>query len=95
MIKLGLKTYVSLCLLLHSIGTWAQIDARGENRRGDTQNFSGIDETADNLFFHITAFDVVMFIVILAACYVYGKIWKGCTYMILILGIVFYLLLKL
>ena len=94
MTKLSIKTYALLCLLLNSIGALAQADSKDFHRRGETDDYSVMNETTDNLFFHFTTFDVVMFIVILVACYVYGKIWKGCTYLILVLAALFYFLLK-
>ena len=36
--------------------------------------------------------DVVMVVLLLVACYVFGKIWKGCSYLLLILAaLLFYM----
>ena len=38
----------------------------------------------------ITFDDVLTVVVLLVVCYVFGKIWKGCSYLILILAGIFY-----
>ena len=38
----------------------------------------------------ITFDDVLTVVLLLVACYVFGKIWKGCSYLILILAGIFY-----
>jgi hypothetical protein len=43
--------------------------------------------------FRIGTKDVIMVILLITACYVFGKIWRGCTYLILLLAAMFYYML--
>ena len=56
-------------------------------------DFSGLDEMVDYQPLHISFMDVMTVVGIVAACYVFGKIWKGCIYMIIVVAILFYYLL--
>ena len=93
--NLSLRLY----MLLLSAMTWLQSFAQDNdddgdisNRRGDYDEFS-MDGYMDYQPIHFRFSDVLMVIFLLVACYVFGKIWKGCTYLILIVAVVFYFLL--
>lgn len=53
----------------------------------------GLDDMEDLIEyrpFHISFSDVLMVVLLLVACYVFGKIWKGCAYLLLIFAALFY-----
>ena len=53
-----------------------------------------MDNLMDYRPFHIRFSDIVTCIIIVAACYVFGKIWKGCTYMIIALVFIYYFVIR-
>lgn len=84
-----------------SLQAWAQdsddidIDTDGTGRSQKTSD--DMDSMSDAVemmpSIHITFSDVLWVAFIILACYVFGKIWKGCTYLIIIVaGILYYLL---
>ena len=81
-------------MLLTSLGSLAarDDDMNTAVQRG-ADDLTGMDEMVDYQSFHISFTDILMVIVIIAACYVFGKIWKGCTYMIIAVSALFYFLL--
>ncbi len=42
--------------------------------------------------FHFDFFDILLFILLLVACYVFGKIWKGCSYLLLVIAAIYFYL---
>ena len=94
MTNISLRIYGLICLLFTGLGLWAQRDDMLETSQKAQDGFSSMDEFVDYQPFHITILDVVMVVLVLAACYVFGKIWKGCTYMILVLAALFYYMLR-
>ena len=75
-----------LCMLALQLSAIAQDDDEGPvGRVIETE-----PEETSNL--HITFDDVIMVVLLLVACYVFGKIWKGCSYLLLILAaLLFYM----
>lgn len=56
-------------------------------------DLSGFDEMVEYQPLNISFMDVLAVVAIVAACYVFGKIWKGCIYMIIVVAILFYFML--
>lgn len=42
---------------------------------------------------HIRFSDIMMLILVAFLCYVFGKIWKGCSYLIILIAVLFYFML--
>ena len=94
--KLTLRFWFFLCLLMGKVNMWAQRDYDGDDvtpkRGADIGNIFDMNVGADYEAFHFSIVDVLLVVLLIAACYVFGKIWKGCTYILLILaGLLFYL----
>ena len=70
--------------------TWAQDDLDVDDFTG-TRTLKGdhfeelFEEMEQVPRIHIRFSDIVWTIIIIASCYVFGKIWKGCTYLIIFL----------
>ena len=58
----------------------------GGKDTGDMDMLEDLDYTP----IRITFDDVLTVVLLLVVCYVFGKIWKGCSYLILILAGIFY-----
>ncbi|MBQ9667555.1 MAG: hypothetical protein IJV45_02240 [Prevotella sp.] len=43
---------------------------------------------------HFGMTEIMVVVLLLLACYVFGKIWKGCSYLILLIAAAFYFLLN-
>lgn len=43
---------------------------------------------------HFGLDDVLMVVMLLVCCYVFGKIWKGCSYLILLLAAAYFYFLR-
>ena len=93
-----LKAYLLLCSFAISLQTWAQADdddlspSRGGRSLGDD-----LEDMGGMMDYHPVRFgigDVITVVLLIVACYVFGKIWKGCSYLILIVAAVFYYLLR-
>lgn len=84
-----------------SLQAWAEdfddidSDTGGAGRsQKTTDDVDDMSEAIDMMpTIHITFSDVLWVAFIILACYVFGKIWRGCTYLILILVVIFYYLL--
>jgi hypothetical protein len=87
--RISLKIYLILCLALMRLQSWAQDDFDddfGGRSRGDIVPMDGMEGLEGYNRFHIRISDILLVVFLIAACYVFGKIWKGCTYMIIILA---------
>lgn len=38
--------------------------------------------------------DILMVILVVFSCYVFGKIWKGCSYLIILVAVLFYFFMR-
>jgi len=95
MTNLSLRLYALLLLVLNALGSWAQNGdlEPSSGRRGMEDTFaSTMEDASDYQSLHISFMDIVMVVLVLVSCYVFGKIWKGCTYMILVVAVAFYML---
>ena len=90
--QISLKIYFIICLALMHLRSWAQDDADDDIDVGGGGRIvmDGMEDFVDNRPFHIRFSDILMVVFLILACYVFGKIWKGCTYMILFLAVVYY-----
>jgi len=93
---LSLRLYMLLCSVAMWLRGFAQVgdddmDSRqGPRRVMDPEEMEGM---MDNSPLHFTITDVLMVVLVLGACYVFGKIWKGCSYIILLFAAIFYYML--
>ncbi|UKK53761.1 hypothetical protein [Prevotella sp. E2-28] len=94
------RIYTILCLWALRLQLWAQDDS-DENFASSTRreknemlDLEEMQEMVDSVPIHITLSDVLTIIFLVVCCYVFGKIWKGCTYIILILAAIIYSLNK-
>ena len=98
--NLSLRLYIFLSMMFWKIRLWAQDDeddfVRVPSRGGDSAaNPFDLDEAmADYHPIHISVSDIVMVVIVLVACYVFGKIWKGCSYLLLAFVALMYYLIK-
>lgn len=91
MTNISLRLYALLCLLLTYLSIWAQDDDDlSELVRKGTDDLTNMEEMVDYHPFHIRFSDILMVILLVAACYVFGKIWKGCIYLIIAVAVLFY-----
>ena len=56
----------------------------------DSDLTSMLDEEYPDWGIHITFSDVLTVVFVIVCCYVFGKIWKGCTYLIILLAVLYY-----
>ena len=94
---MSLKIYLSLCMLVLFLRSHAQtidIDdqARGRRGRDGQEELDGMDSYMDYQPLRFGIDDVIMVVLLLVACYVFGKIWKGCSYLLLIFAALVYYL---
>ena len=64
----------------------------GDDRRTLGDDMDMMDMDMDYPRFRLGFDDIFLIVVLLIACYVFGKIWRGCSYLILIAAAVFYYL---
>lgn len=94
-----LKVYLTILSLWSAVLAFAQGDDDDEAiggvgdmaRRGmDT----GLEEEMEEFhpFVSIGFSDIFMVLMLILACYVFGKIWKGCSYLLIIVAALFYYL---
>lgn len=98
--KISLRLYVLLCTAIMWLQSWAQDfgdDYDTIRRRRIDSNEDGLNDFDDYLEYqqiHITFSDVVTILLVILACYVFGKIWRGCSYLIIVLAAIFYYLAR-
>ena len=93
--NLFLRLYVILLSLAAGLRSWAQPD--DDDDFGGSRGGDALDDLDGYMDFQPIRFgidDVVLVVLLLVACYVFGKIWKGCSYLILILAALFYYLTR-
>jgi hypothetical protein len=81
-----LRLYTIVCLWMLRLQLWAQEEGGDDlslSRRGVDEEMLYSEEMLDYQPFHIRFSDILMVIFLIVCCYVFGKIWKGCVYMIL------------
>ena len=95
--NLQLRLYFLICTVLCWLKTFAQDedDDFGAEilKRGREIDELDFPEGMDYAPIHIRTSDVLFVIAVIVCCFVFRKIWKGCSYLIIIIGIIFYYLL--
>ena len=96
--RLSLRLYVLLITAASWLRAFAQEedddDDLGIMRRQDPDDMMSFEDYMDYQPFHIRFSDVMTILFILILCYVFGKIWKGCSYLILLLAVLFYFFIR-
>lgn len=99
--QLFYRVYVLLCIFVLRLRAVAQVADDDDvvdvmPGRGSGKDTSDMDMLEDMEFtpIRITFDDVLTVVVLLVACYVFGRIWKGCSYLILILAGIFYFVIR-
>ena len=95
--KISLRLYVLLCTAIMWLQSWAQDNVENDDMTGRRQIDSSEESIDDLLEYHqinITLTDVVNILLVILACYVFGKIWRGCSYLIIVLAAIFYYLAR-
>ena len=76
---------------------WAQLydgdETLVDRVKTDTIDDFELEEMVDYHAIHITLSDIIIVLLVVVSSYVFGKIWRGCTYLIIVLGVIFYMLL--
>ena len=90
--QISLRLYIFICLLWMKLQAWGQSDLDDDDLMGGgTRSLKGdnfeelFDEMEHVPRMHIRFSDIMWTVIIIASCYVFGKIWKGCTYLIIFL----------
>ena len=94
--KVLFRIYCLFCTLLTGLSLRAQElddDDMGGGRRG-ADDFDGLEGMMDYQPLHFGMTEIMVVVLLLLACYVFGKIWKGCSYLILLIAAAFYFLLN-
>ncbi|MBQ9672109.1 MAG: hypothetical protein IJV34_04575 [Prevotella sp.] len=98
--NIALRLYILLCTVMMWLQTFAQNDDDDDDfgfsggGRLDPDDMSNMEDLIDQNVFRLTFSDILTIILVLVACYIFGKIWKGCTYLILVLAAIFYYMLR-
>lgn len=92
------RLYLMFLSLLVSITLLGQdlddIDLDGGMSKRGQDDMSPFDAMDDYHPIHFGISDVIMVVLLLVACYVFGKIWKGCSYFILVIAAIFYYMIR-
>ena len=93
--RLSLRLYVLLCAAI----SWLQSFAQDDKDFGitDHRNTEGMMQPEDYMDYqptHIRFSDILMVILVVFSCYVFGKIWKGCSYLIILVAVLFYFFMR-
>lgn len=94
--KFSLRLYFLLCSLV----SWAGVSASKEEddelyeprRRAIDELVNPMEEIEDFQSLDVSISLIIWVIVLIIACYVFGKIWKGCTYLLILFAAVIYFL---
>lgn len=95
--KISLRLYVLLCTAIMWLQSWAQDNVENDDMTGRRQIDSS-EESIDDLLEYqqidINISDVIAILLVILACYVFGKIWRGCSYLIIVIAAIFYYLAR-
>ena len=95
--KISLRLYVLLCTAIMWLQSWAQDNVENDAMTGRRQIDSSedsIDEYLEYQQIDINISDVITILLVILACYVFGKIWRGCSYLIIVIAAIFYYLAR-
>lgn len=80
-------------MIIMSLTARAQFEDEGSSlSRKKEDDLLGDTMDIDPMPIHIDFSDILMVVCLLIACYIFGKIWKGCSYLLLILAALLYYL---
>ncbi len=95
--RLSLRLYVLLCAAICWVKSFAQEEDDDDDfsimRRQDPDDIMSLEDYMDYPPIHIRFSDIMMLILVAFLCYVFGKIWKGCSYLIILIAVLFYFML--
>lgn len=95
--QLLFRVYMAVCGWLLAMATWAQDydddDLDGGSGRRGVDELDGMDGMMGYRPIRFDTEDIIIVVALLLACYVFGKIWKGCSYLIIVIAAAFYFLL--
>ena len=95
--KIYLRLYVLLCTAIMWLQSWAQDNVENDDMTGRRQIDSS-EESIDDLLEYqqidINITDFITILLVILACYVFGKIWRGCSYLIIVIAAIFYYLAR-
>ncbi len=94
-----LRIYILICTLIWWLQALAQSgrdyydDDSDRGRRGmeELQEMDGMMEGVEG--FNISFLDILMVVLLVAACYIFGKIWKGCSYLLVLVAVILYFMI--
>ncbi len=95
--QISLRLYFLVFMFLNKILLWAQDDdndymgSTSRSRDVDAFDSEGMMEYQP---IHFRMSDIIMVVLLLIACYVFGKIWKGCSYLLLAFAALMYYMLR-
>ena len=87
---------MAVCGWLLTMATWGQDyddDLDNASGRRGVDELDGMDGMMDYRPIRFDTEDIIVVVALLLACYVFGKIWKGCSYLIIVIAAAFYFLL--
>lgn len=92
----SLRIYILICTLIWWLQALAQSgrgyydDDSDRGRRG-MDEVEEMDEMMDGVEgFNLTFSDILMIVLLVVACYIFGKIWKGCSYLLVLVAVILY-----
>lgn len=94
--QISLRLYFLVFMFLSKIRLWAQDDDEeygSSPRRGDSPDFFD-EDLIDYQPITFRLSDIIIVVLLLIACYVFGKIWKGCSYLLLAFAALMYYMLR-
>lgn len=94
--QISLRLYFLVFMFMNKILLWAQDDDQylgSGSRSRDMGDFSS-EGMMEYQPVHFRMSDIIMVILLLIACYVFGKIWKGCSYLLLAFAALMYYMLR-
>ncbi|UKK48552.1 hypothetical protein L6475_00890 [Prevotella sp. E9-3] len=89
----SLRIYILICTTVWWLQTHAQSDDYGASDRGrrGMEEVEEMDEMMDGVEgFNLTFSDILMIVLLVVACYIFGKIWKGCSYLLVLVAVILY-----
>jgi hypothetical protein len=94
--KLSLRAYFLFCSLLGWVRLLAQNEDEDEFMGSRSRSMDSLIDPMEDMIdyqpFRITFSDIFWVVVLVVACYVFGKIWRGCTYLLLVFAALMYYL---
>jgi len=92
-----IRIYVFVCLWMLRLQLWAQEkfddDSRSLSRRGEEEDLLNMQDMVDYQPVHISFSTILMVVLLIASCYFFSKIWKGCVFLILFFAALMYFFL--